>query len=193
MASGKCRQQTAVVQSSHAASTHFPSSQRTRSDDLLSSLPYHGTDVTYVHRVRSGAEPLAFLGVENALPRPAALPAAPVGRPSGRLLDAESFGFATAQRLRLAPGERVSVPYGPGARPAARMLVVMSGPPLRCVEVESGEVAVDCINERFEHGQRVGGIAVLYPVGAESVAGLFCSIANASAGEVLEGVVCDVF
>lgn len=143
--------------------------------------------------MRSAGDPLAFLGIESALPRPAQPPTAPVGRPSRCLFDAESFGFATAQNVRLAPGESVSVPYAASGRPVARLLVCLSGPPVREVKVRSGRVEVERVAERTEHGQRIGGVAVLHPVTAADFAGPCCLLENNSGDKVLEGILCDMF
>jgi hypothetical protein len=146
-----------------------------------------------VHRVRSGSQSLAFLGIETSLPRPAQAPRAPLGRPSASLLESEAYEFATAQSIRLAPGEGVSIEYRPDARPVVRVLVCLAGPPLREVEIQSGLLLPERIDEREEHGQRLGGVAVLHPVTAPDVAGPCSLISNNSADEVMEGIVCDMF
>jgi hypothetical protein len=147
----------------------------------------------YVHRVRSGTDPLAFLAIETSHPRPARAPQAPLGRPSGCLLEADTFEFATAQSVKLRAGESVSIPYSLDTRPVARVLVCLAGPPLREIDVRSGTLAVDRVEERVEHGQRVGGIAVLHPLSCTETAAAGSTVSNNSGEEAFEGVVADIY
>lgn len=131
--------------------------------DPISRLAYDrpsSPSTPYVHRVHSNSSPLAFLGIETSRPRPSPAPTPPLTRPSGTLHDCESFSFAIAQTIALLPNETLTLPP-PTPAPAARILVALAGPPVAEISFTAGGRAATTIPERHEHGQRIGGVAVL--------------------------------
>jgi hypothetical protein len=146
----------------------------------------------YVHRVRSSADALAFVGVETRCGRPVSSPQAPrTTAPHGSgVVEADAYEFATAQRVVVGPRDALPLRYA-ADRPVARVVVRVTGPALGRVGIDGGPgVALHRAAERVEHGIRVGDVAVLD--GVDTAASSGCVLRN-QADEEACLIVVDVF
>lgn len=144
--------------------------------------------------MRSETTALAFLGIESSLERPTVPPPRPCESPwpASHILGVDTFKFANSQNVKLSRGESAPIPYPPSSRPVARIIVCLLGPLLREIGIRSGSLNPVLIDEREEHGQRVGGVAVLHHEDGKTIEGPATILENKTA-DAWEGVVVDIF